>query len=260
MGKLPALFLMSMLPLAAQTMPVNSTGVAMGHLHIITPDPAAHKRIWVDVLGGKLVNVGPIEFAKFPGVFVGFRKGESNGGTETSVVDHLGFLVKDLAATRQKLTGAGLPIVRELPATKQFFAMLPDSVKVEFSEDTTIDVPIKHHHVHFASDQVDAMRDWYAKTFGAVPGMRAKFKAADLPGVNLSWNPADKPTLPTKGRAMDHIGFEVSNLPEFVRKLEAAGMKLDVPLTKLEKMGLTVAFVIDPYGTRIELTEGLNKY
>ena len=246
---------MTMIPLSAQTMPGNATGVSMGHLHIITPDPAAHKKIWIDVLGGKLVNVGPLEFAKFPGVFVGFRKGESSGGTETSVVDHLGFLVKDLAATKEKLTGAGVPIVREMPQQKQFFAMFPDNVKVEFTEDASIDVPIKHHHIHFASDQVDAMREWYVKTFGAVAGMRAKFKAADLPGVNLSWNPAEKAPAPTRGRALDHIGFEVANIEEFCR-----GMKLEMPVTKLEKMGLTVAFLVDPYGTRIELTQGLTKY
>ena len=232
----------------------------MGHLHIITPNPDAHKKIWVDTLGGKLVKIGPLEFAKFPGVFVGFRKGESNGGTDSSVVDHLGFLVQDLAATRQKLVGAGLQIVRELPATRQFFAMLPDNVKVEFSEDASIDIPIRHHHVHFASDQIEPMREWYAKTFGAVPGMRARFKAADLPGVNLSWNPADKPTAATKGRALDHIGFEVGNIEEFCRKIEASGVKLERPVTKLPELGLTVAFLVDPYGTRIELTEGLTKF
>ncbi len=48
----------------------------MGHVHIITPNPEAHKKIWIDILGGKLVRIGPLEFAKFPGVFVGFRKGE----------------------------------------------------------------------------------------------------------------------------------------------------------------------------------------
>jgi catechol 2,3-dioxygenase-like lactoylglutathione lyase family enzyme len=121
-------------------------------------------------------------------------------------------------------------------------------------------VPVRHHHVHFASDQVDAMRDWYAKNFAAVPGMRAKFKAADLPGVNLSWNPAEKPTLPTKGRALDHIGFEVRNIEEFCRKLEAAGIKLEMPVTKRPDLGLTIAFLVDPYGTRLELTEGLTKF
>jgi catechol 2,3-dioxygenase-like lactoylglutathione lyase family enzyme len=232
----------------------------MGHLHIITPNPDAHKKLWVDTLGGKFVKIGPLEFAKFPGVFVGFRNGESNGGTESSVVDHLGFLVPDLPAMKQKLTAAGVPIVRELPATRQFFAMFPDNVKVEFTEDKALDVPVRHHHVHFASDQVDAMRDWYAKNFAAVPGMRAKFKAADLPGVNLSWNPAEKPTLPTKGRALDHIGFEVRNIEEFCRKLEAAGIKLEMPVTKRPDLGLTIAFLVDPYGTRLELTEGLTKF
>jgi catechol 2,3-dioxygenase-like lactoylglutathione lyase family enzyme len=232
----------------------------MGHLHILTTDPAAHKKIWIDVLGGELVKAGPVELAKFPGVFVGFRQGEPSGGTDSSVIDHLGFLTKDLPATRQKLTAANIPIVRELPATRQFFAMFPDGVKVEFTEDTSITTPIRHHHIHFASDQIEPMREWYVKNFGAIAGMRSKFKAADLPGVNLSWNPAEKPPVPSKGRAVDHIGFEVKNIDEFCRKLEAAGMKLEMPVTKRPDLGLTIAFLTDPYGTRIELTEGLTKF
>ena len=31
------------------------------------------------------------------------------------------------------------------------------------------------------------------------------------------------------GRALDHIGFEIKNLEEFTRKLEADGVKLAVP-------------------------------
>jgi catechol 2,3-dioxygenase-like lactoylglutathione lyase family enzyme len=243
----------------AQIVPADSAGVSMGHLHIITPHPEQQSKLWIDVLGGKAVKIGPLEFARFPGVFVGFRRGESAGGTEGSVVDHLGFLVRDLAATKAKLTAAGVKIVREMPATKQFFAMFPDDVKVEFTEDATLDIPIRHHHVHFASHQVDDMRAWYAASFGAVPGMRAKFKTADLPGVNLSWNPAEKPTLPTKGRALDHIGFEVRDLQSVCKKLEASGLKLEMAPTRRDDLGLTIAFLIDPWGTRIELTEGLSK-
>jgi catechol 2,3-dioxygenase-like lactoylglutathione lyase family enzyme len=240
-------------------MPFSPEGVAMGHLHIVTADPAAHKRLWVDVLGGKLTMVGPLEFAVFPGVFVGFRKGEPGGGTDGSVVNHLGFLVRDLAATREKLTAAGIKIVRELPATRQFFANFPDDVRVEFTEDAALNGPIRHHHIHFASHQIDEMRAWYAAKFGAVPGMRARFKAADLPGVNLSWNPADAAPAPTKGRAVDHIGFEVRDLKSFCAKLEAGGMKLDMAPTVRPDLGLTIAFLTDPWGTRIELTEGLAK-
>jgi catechol 2,3-dioxygenase-like lactoylglutathione lyase family enzyme len=253
-------FFATVAPLLSQIAPPNATGVSMGHLHIVTPAPDAQKKLWIDTLGGKLVKAGPLEYAMFPGAFVGWRKGDASGGTDDSVVNHLGFLVRDLAGTRAKLVAAGVAIVRELPETHQFFAMFPDRVKVEFTENTNQDVPIRHHHIHFASHQVEQMRAWYAKLFGAIPGRRAKFEAADLPGVNLSWNPADAPTLPTKGRAMDHIGFEIRDLKEFCAKLEQAGVKLDMPPTARPDLGLTIAFLTDPWGTRVELTEGLTKF
>lgn len=244
--------------LGAQVEPLNSSGVAMGHLHIITPDPAAHRKLWIDVLGGRLVKAGPIEFAAFPGVLVGFRQGPSNGGTVGSIVDHLGFLVKDLDAAKAKMeTAASIVSVNE-PA-RQFFARFPGDVIVEFTEDKNSDVAIKHHHVHFATPKEDEMRAWYVKLFGAVAGMRGKFKAADLPGVNLSWKPADQPTLPTKGRVMDHIGFEVRDIHAFTKKAEEAGAKVEMSPTERPELGLTVAFLVDPWGTHIELTEGLGK-
>ncbi len=248
------------MPLLSQVAPPNPTGVSMGHMHIITPNPEAQKKIWIDALGGKLVTAGPLEYAMFPGVLIGFRKGESNGGTDGSVVNHLGFLVRNAAEVQAKLRAAGTTVPDNIPATRQFMAMLPDGVKVEFTEDATLDVPIKHHHLHFATDRMEEMRAWYAKVFGAVPGVRGKVQAADLPGVNLSWTPSETPTLPTKGRALDHIGFEVTDIRAFCAKLEASGVKLDMPPTPRPDLGLTIAFITDSWGTRVELTEGLNKF
>jgi catechol 2,3-dioxygenase-like lactoylglutathione lyase family enzyme len=257
--RLPILLALLATPLLAQIVPPNDMGVSMGHLHILTTDPDAHRKLWIDVLGGRPVKTGPIEWAVFPGVFVGFTKGEPSGGSDGSVVNHLGFLVRDLDGTRAKLTDAGLKVVRELPATHQFFAMFPDNVLVEFSGDPNSDSPIKHHHIHFASHQVDEMRAWYAKHFGAVPGMRARFKTADVPGVNLSWNAADAAPAPSAKRSVDHIGFEVKDIKAFCAKLEADGIKLDRAVTPVERLGLTIAFLTDPWGTRIELTEGFVK-
>ncbi len=257
MRRIVLLALLLTLPLLAQVTPPNEMGVSMGHLHLIAPDPAAEMHLWIDVLGGKKVMAGPLELAMFPGVFVAVRKGEFGGATEGSVVNHLGFLVRDLAATKAKLTGAGVTIEREMPETHQMFAMFPGDVRVEFTEDKSIDVPIKHHHVHFASSQVEEMRAWYAKHFGAVPGMRGRFKAADLPGVNLSWIDADTSPAPTQGRAMDHIGFEVTDIKAFCEKLEADGVKLDSAVKEVPSIGLTIAFLTDPWGTRIEITQGL---
>ena len=228
----------------------------MGHLHIVTNDPEAQKKLWVDVLGGKPVAIGQTEFAMFPGVLVAFDKGESEGGTQDCIVDHLGFLVRDLAAMKAKLAAAA-KIVRELPETHQFFAGFPGNITVEFTEDSSLAVPIKHHHIHFATPAVDEMRAWYASLFGAVPGMRGKFKSADLPGVNLSWKAVPQPTLPTKGRALDHIGFEVRNIDDLLSKAQAAGAKIDRAPARLPALGVTTAMFVDPWGTRVELTERL---
>jgi catechol 2,3-dioxygenase-like lactoylglutathione lyase family enzyme len=245
--------------LAAQLPPPNAQGISMGHIHMLVPDPDAHARIWTEVLGARAVQYGSLTLYELPDVVLGFRKGSPTGGTDDSAVNHLGFKTQDLARTKEALVAAGCKIVREMPDTRQFFAMFPDGVKVEFTEDKTISKPIVHHHIHFASHQQDEMRAWYAKMFGAVAGMRGRFKAADLPGVNLSWNPAETPQAPTKGRSMDHIGFEVKGLEAFCKKLEAEGVKFDRPYTKVPSIGLSIAFLTDPWGATIELTEGLRR-
>ena len=41
------------------------------------------------------------------------------------------------------------------------------------------------------------------------------------------------------------------------RKLEAGGLKLDRPYTRLPNSTTAIAFLTDPWGTYIELTENL---
>jgi predicted enzyme related to lactoylglutathione lyase len=246
------------LPVLAQLPPHNSTGVTMGHLHLTVRDPEAHMKIWREVIGAKETSYGTLKVIELPGVVIAFRKGEPSGGTDGSAVNHLGFLTRDLDKTKADLIAAGCKIVREMPDTRQMFSMWPDDVKIEFSENKTIDVPYKHHHIHFQTQQVDEQRAWYAKHFGAIPNQRLKFKNAVLPGVDLSWNPADMPMAPTKGRAVDHIGFEVKNLEAFIAKLtNEAGVKFDRGFTKVPSIGLNIAFFTDPWGVYVELTEGL---
>ena len=40
---------------------------------------------------------------------------------------------------------------------------------------------------------------------------------------------------------------------------EAQGVKLERPYTKVDSLGIAIAFIRDPWGTYIELTEGLDK-
>jgi hypothetical protein len=95
--------------------------------------------------------------------------------------------------------------------------------------------------------------------FAAVPGKRGDNQAADVPGINLTFSKSPDPTVTTKGRVLDHIGFEVKGLEAYCKKLESQGVKFDRPYGKIAS-GLAIAFLTDPWGTYIELTEGLDKY
>jgi len=273
---LPLVIIFLLTPAApAQLPPPNEAGAAMGHLHLLVRDPEAHRKFWVAVMGAAPVKLGTIEVMKFPDVLVMFRKGEPSGGTKGSVVNHLGFKIRDLKATVAKMKAAGGVFVTSTevsggratgdywfnPPQKalQAFLMAPDEIKIELTEDPSLPVPIAHHHIHFYNGAVAETKSWYVKSFGAAGGKRGQFEAADLPGVNLTFSNSDTPTAPLKGRSLDHIGFEVKNLEAFCKKLEQAGIKFDVPFRQAPALGISLAFLTDPWGTYIELTEGLHK-
>src|SRR5262249_60221818 len=146
------------------------------------------------------------------------------------------------------------------PTTNIAFALGPDDVKVEFVEDKSQKVPIQLHHIHFFGQMNTDMQAWYAKTFGAkmVPANPGSaFVQDELPGVVLNFTPSPTPTVGTTGRATDHIALAVKNLEPFTTKLQAQGGKLDRPYTKVPELGIDIAFIKDPWGTNIEMTEGL---
>jgi len=266
-----ALGLLAILPTTtawAQLADPGSVGVAMGHVHLAVQDIEATKKFWIAVGGTPASKLGANEVVKFPGVLILIRKAmDPPAGTVGSVVNHIGFLVPNVAATRAKWQAAGLMMEPPNPANaKQIYVHTPDDlVRIEILEDAMQTEPIKFHHVHFfvadsgGTNTVLAMQAWYAKTFGAKPGKRGQFEAADLPGVNLTFAKSDTPTVGTKGRALDHIGFEIKDLKAFCKKAEAAGIKLDMPYTPRPDLGIALAFITDPWGTYIELNEGLNK-
>ncbi len=260
----------------AQLTAANDGPIVYGHHHVTATSVDAHKKFWSEGLGGTPVKVGPAEIVRFPNVLVFFTARQPTGGTKGSTVNHVGFQVPNIRAAVDKLKAAGYPMVTraELPEsvpvkddlgfikdqnTYVAFTMGPDDTKVELVEVKGAAQPIALHHLHFAAANVDEMKAWYVKTFNAKGGKRGNFEAADLPGVNLTFSPSQTPVVTTRGRALDHIGFEVKNLEAFCKQLEAAGIKLDRPYTKVDALNIAIAFLTDPWGTYIELTEGLDK-
>ncbi|MBM4183798.1 MAG: VOC family protein [Gemmatimonadetes bacterium] len=259
----------------AQLLAARDNPIAYGHHHVNASNVEAHKRFWIDALGGSPLRIlsSPAEVVSFPNVLVFLTARAPTGGTRGTIVNHVGFETRDIRAAVATLRAAGYPMItrEELPAVYEVnddlgqrpggnviaFVLGPDETKVELIENTSIPFPIQLHHIHWSTQDGEAMRAWYVERFGAVPGERIGQPAADLPGVNLTFAPSAAPVVPTRGRSLDHIGFEVRGLEAFVRRLEASGVTMDRGYTPVPALGIAVAFLTDPWGTYVELTEGL---
>src|SRR5258708_6757769 len=216
----------------------GDSGVAMGHLHLNSKDPEAQARFWAEVLDAKRAKFANGDVFKLPGVLVMVRASDPSGPSEGSVVNHAGLKVRDLAAMLARAEAAKVEIVSR--NAKQAMLVAPGGLRVELTEDPGAAAAVENHHIHFYTADVEKMRQWYVETFGAKPGKRGKFEAAHLPGANLSFTPADGPLAGTKGRALDHIGFEVKGLEAFAKKLEARGVKFDVPYRRVPALNLAI--------------------
>jgi catechol 2,3-dioxygenase-like lactoylglutathione lyase family enzyme len=242
----------------AQPAPFNDVGVTMGHWHLASKDVQANKKIFVG-MGGTPITAGAAESVRFPGVLVNLGLGNAagSGGSQGSVVNHVGFIVNNVQEQVAKWKANGVAV---LPGTNnrpdQAFVETPDGLRIEILEDKTQSVPVRNEHVHLFVPEADIPKAqaWYAKTFGGKAGTRNNAAIVDLPGVQMRFAKADKAQAPTKGRTLDHIGFDVKDHAAFVKKIEAEGIKLDEPPRKAPT-GSTITYITDPWGTRIELVQ-----
>jgi len=264
---------------SAQLVAAKDGPIVYGHHHLNTTNMEAQRKFFVETLGGTLVRIGGgnTEVVKFPNVLIFFRATQApTGGTRGTTVNHIGFSVPNLRQAVDRIKASGFSMITATEATGRdvkddiagplqpggasiAFAQGPDDLKVELVEVKGQTIPITMHHVHFFNPKNLEMRAWYVKTFGAKPRDGGAFPAGDLPGVALNFSPSNDPVVGTQGRALDHIGFEVKNLEAFTKNLESQGIKLAVPYRQVPALGIAIAFLTDPWGTYIELTEGLDK-
>jgi catechol 2,3-dioxygenase-like lactoylglutathione lyase family enzyme len=292
-----ALMLVALWPLApvgAQLASPNGAGVSMGHLHYVVRDVEANRKFWID-FGATPVRIGDREALKLPEVFIFLDRGEASGGTEGSVVNHVAFRLPDIPKALARFRSLGVRVLPQNSGSPIGNVLTPEDERIELFHDGTENVPFHldggrrdavaerlsrrlttpvsthHFHLYLPKGHSREAKDWYVRTFGAVPGTRrgslptdgtpqTVYLAADLPGMNINFLDVDERTVPTKGRMLDHLGFEVRNLEAFTRKLEASGVTLARPYRKSPGDPIATALLVDPWGTSIELTEGLSRY
>ena len=266
---------------SAQLLAAKDGPIVYGHHHLNVTNLDEAKKFWVDAIGGVLIKVGPEnrEIIKFPNALILLRAQKPTAGSKGSTVDHIGFSVKNLRQVVDRIKAGGfrmvtsaeappnvkvqddIGIVEGGPVSGIAYAMAPDETKVELVEMKAQAAPIASHHLHFFGMNKE-MQAWYMQTFGAstlASANPAAFISASLPGLTMNFSPSQAPVAGTQGRAIDHIGFEVKNLEAFTKKLEAQGIKLASPYRQVPALGISIAFITDPWGTYIELTEGLDK-
>jgi catechol 2,3-dioxygenase-like lactoylglutathione lyase family enzyme len=275
---LSAVLLLSTQPAWTQLAAPNEMGVTIGHVHLNVRDLDESRGFYV-ALGGTATRLGTAEVVSYPGVLFVLSKAQPSGPMEGSSVNHIGFVVKDGRSLMAALKERGLKIASNGTDWRGGYVYSPDGVKIEIIDRPSLAVAIQFDQVHFfvadpgphGGPAWSELQAWYSNVFGAhvrtstltppTPGnlASAPMSASEISGTNLRFSPVDAVTVPTKGRAMDHVGFEVSHLEAFCQQLSAKGVHFDVPYSRRSDLGFAFAFLTDPKGTSIELTEGLGK-
>jgi catechol 2,3-dioxygenase-like lactoylglutathione lyase family enzyme len=251
-------------PAHAQLSPFNAAGITYGHVHLSVKDIELHKKLWVDHFGGVVVQKGTLTAVKLPNMLIAFRVAEPTGPSQGSVVDHFGFKVRNIAEVMQAWRAAGYTVQSEFTGAEGFpnaYLLGPDGLRIELQEDKTLTVKAAPNHIHFLTPDFVTLLGWYTDTFSLAKRKRGTIETtADAGAMNLTFATSPSPTVGTKGRSIDHIGFEVRDLAAFVKQLEAKGVKFDIPFREVPAIGLKIAYITDPSGSYIELTEGYDKY
>ncbi len=259
-----ALTLLLVSPAYAQLAVPNDAGLTYGHVHLNVTDVELHKQLWVDHFGGVVTQKGPLVAVRLPNFLVALSSREPTGPSQGTVMDHFGFKVRNMAKFLAKWRAAGRTVDSEFTGTEGLpnaYVTMPDGARVELQEDQGLSVEVAGYHIHFFTPEFEELLDWYVDVFGLEIRPRGGIPTTtNAPGMNMSFGNARGEAAPTRGRAIDHIGFELDDLKAFCEQLKAKGIEFDREYTEIDRIQLKIAYITDPAGTRIELTEGYDAY
>ena len=111
-------------------------------------------------------------------------------------------------------------------------------------------------HIHLNVPDQAAAVAWYQKNFGGQAMTEAPDRVMFGDTRLIFLKKAD--AQPSSGSALDHIGFSVADLDAKMKEFEAAGVKVVSPVRDVQGL-FKLAFVEDPWGTRIEVVQDADK-
>jgi catechol 2,3-dioxygenase-like lactoylglutathione lyase family enzyme len=227
------------------------------HIHLAAPDQPKAVEWYQKNFGGETMSEGPDRLMLGQTRLI-FQKNEMPQPSAGSVLDHIGFSVRDLDATLKQLAGSGVKITT--PARD-----VPNLFKIAFVEDpwgTRIEVvqdPAKLglHHVHVRGPDPAATLAWYADKFGGkVDKLKGQIDGIQYDDVWLLAARGD--ATPSAGHSIDHIGFRPLRLDETIGRFKAKNVKVTSEpraLTLPSGTTMHIAFIEGLDGVRIELVQ-----
>jgi catechol 2,3-dioxygenase-like lactoylglutathione lyase family enzyme len=247
-----AVWLLALLPAVAQR---GAPNVTFGHVHINSADPGEAIAFWTNTIGLSTWSRDSLNGVSTLGVLILIEHKAPSGPSAGSAIDHIGFKVPDLQPFIGRLAHTSYKTFQ--PAEDQLMIDGPDGVRIELAEDSSMYAPIQFDHIHFHTTQLNELQTWYAKLFDAGPGGEDHSNTRLIIGDAAVFVARADSVSPTSGMAIDHIAFEIKDLESFCKKLADDGIKFDSPYQVLPQLKISAAFLTDPSGARIELTEGL---
>ena len=261
---------------SAQLLAAKDGPIVYGHHHLNVTSVDEARKFWVGALGGVPIKFGTADIVRFPNALVFMATRKPSAGSKGSTVDHIGFSVPNLRQVVDRIKAGGFRMVTAAeapanvkvqddigvvegggPVTGIAYAMAPDDVKVELVEMKAQTAPIMSHHVHFLGPQKE-MQAWYMQTFGAAAGIPQTPLRSSAPRSRDSHE-----LHACHGSTGRHAGtgprshrLRSEESRGVHKKLESQGIKLNVPYRQVPQLGIAIAFITDPWGTYIELTEG----
>jgi len=261
-GLLIAAWLVAISVVVAAQLPVpNAGGTSAGHHIFRVKDVETANRFWA-TLGAEPTALANIKLMKIPGVllFISGPRGNAPAtalpGNHGTTVEFLTFKVKDLAASLTKWKAAAIEPMKEY---KETTLLGPDDIQVRITEDRSLTTPIAADGVIMNVADAADVSAWYAKWFGAKISRSGKETIGDIPGARIVFRETKEAIAPLRGHSLGLLGFEVADLEDFVKRYQEAGGKFDGngTIARAQAANLAVIQLTDPWGTSIEVSQGL---
>jgi catechol 2,3-dioxygenase-like lactoylglutathione lyase family enzyme len=258
--------LCALLLLSAANFASAQTRAMLPFDHIHLNEPAAEASVWWEknIPGARRITEAPdrLMFGAVRMMFLGSR---SSGGSQGSVIEHLGFSVANLDAKMRELAAINTKViepVKDVPGLyKTALIESPWGTQVQLVQDPEL---LGLHHVQLRLPDTEAAYTWLLDKFGGertkIKGQLDSVKYAGTGGFTTVYVLLAKgESVPSQGRAVDHIGWRsIATINDTKAMLEGKQVQLTSQPRPLNLPGgppINYFYVAGPSGTRIEIVE-----